>query len=1062
MNKREKISSFTLIVSFLCIALAGLAFLPLLPVKLVPSRNLPGLSINFGMSGNSSRLVEIEATSKLESMLARLGSVKKITSYSGNGWGRIDLELDKHADIDVVRLEASAIIRQIWPQMPESVTFPTIELERPDENEERPFLTYTLNAAAAPNIIRQYAENYIRPTLAQCPGIYEVEITGATQMEWCLEYDKQQLEYLEITVEDVKNAVAAYLDTEFLGYGISCSLGKKSEWIRISLNSAKEVSEFDLSQIKITCKSGRVIGLGELVKISHREEVPQSYYRINGLNSIYVSLIADKNANQLDVSSRVKKEMERIEEQLPAGYRIETGYDATEYIHGELHKIYFRTALTVLILLFFILLVTLSVRYLLLVIISLLVNISIAVGLYYFSGVEIQLYSLTGITISLNLIIDNTIVMADHIRHHGNRKAILSILAATLTTIGALSVIFFLDENIRLNLEDFAYVVIINLVVSILVALFFVPSLMEKIKAEKRIINFPGRYLFKRMTVVFNHMYRKQIVFFYRWRFFSCLVLILAFGLPVFILPEKIESDNIFAQTYNRIASDPLYTGQVKPVLEKLFGGTLRLFVKDVYEGSYLSRPEETVLSVAATLPNGATLLQMDHLVRQMERYLTGFEGIRQFQTSIYNARQAVINIYFTPEEQHSGFPYQLKANIINRALELGGGSWSVWGLADQGFSNNLNEIAGSYRIVLYGYNYEELYFWADKLKNRLLENQRIKEVSVSSDFSFWKNDYQEFYFDLDKENLARRGIQPMQLFSALNSAFGRDILCGEVLSKNGIEKLKLSSRQSEKFDIWNIQNTPLLIDGKNFKLSEIVRLSKIQFPQQIVKENQQYRLCLQYEYIGVAKQGKKITEQIVADFENALPMGYSVIYEDLSGQWNKENKSQYWLLLLIICIIFFITSILFNSLRQPFVVIFLIPISYIGLFLTFYCFGLNFDQGGFAAFVLLCGITVNSSIYILNEYNTLRRKEPHITPLRAYIKAWNLKITPVLLTVLSTILGFIPFLIGEGKEAFWFPLAAGTIGGLLMSLIALFFYLPLFIGIKDMKKTDGNNQSIL
>ena len=91
-----------------------------------------------------------------------------------------------------------------------------------------------------------------------------------------------------------------------------------------------------------------------------------------------------------------------------------------------------------------------------------------------------QLYSLAGITISLSLVIDNTIVMTDHIRRHQNREAFLSILAATLTTMGALVIVFFLDEEIRLNLQDFAAVVIINLAVSLLTALFLVPALIEK------------------------------------------------------------------------------------------------------------------------------------------------------------------------------------------------------------------------------------------------------------------------------------------------------------------------------------------------------------------------------------------------------------------------------------------------------------------------------------------------------------------------------------------------------------------------------------------------------
>lgn len=124
------------------------------------------------------------------------------------------------------------------------------------------------------------------------------------------------------------------------------------------------------------------------------------------------------------------------------------------------------------ILLLFVLLITFSPKYLFLIVTSLTVNMAIAVIFYYVFGLEMQLYSLAGITVSLNLVIDNTIVMSDHYLRCKNRKAFMSVLAATLTTMGALVIIFFLDERIRLNLQDFAAVVMINLGVSLLVALF--------------------------------------------------------------------------------------------------------------------------------------------------------------------------------------------------------------------------------------------------------------------------------------------------------------------------------------------------------------------------------------------------------------------------------------------------------------------------------------------------------------------------------------------------------------------------------------------------------------
>jgi multidrug efflux pump subunit AcrB len=234
----------------------------------------------------------------------------------------------------------------------------------------------------------------------------------------------------------------------------------------------------------------------------------------------------------------------------------------------------------------------------------------------------------------------------------------------------------------------------------------------------------------------------------------------------------------------------------------------------------------------------------------------------------------------------------------------------------------------------------------------------------------------------------------------------------------------------------------------KEYKLMELAGLQKTQAPQDIVKENQQYRLCLQYEYIGASEQGQKMLKNEVEIFSKRLPMGYSIESQNNYWNWGKDNGKQYLLLLLIFVIIYFTCSILFNSLKQPLYVIFVIPISFIGIFLTFYLFKLQFDQGGFASFVLLCGLSVNANIYVLNEYNNIRKRRKNILPLEAYIKAWNAKIRPILLTVISTILGFIPFMIGQYKEAFWFPLAAGTIGGLVVSLFGLFCFLPLFMGV--------------
>ena len=1045
MSKIRTFSPFTLIVTFVCLSLVGLALMPLLPVKLSPSRTLPGLTVSFTMPGNSSRVIEAEVTSRLEAMLSRVKGVKGINSTSDNGSGSITLEMDKHADMDATRFEVSTIVRQTWPQLPEGVSYPQIHASRSNTNASRPFMTYTLNAPSAPFLIQRYAEENIKPVLGQLKGVYKVDLTGATPMEWQLEYDNVQLSQLGITLSDIQSAISGHYEKEFLGI---CSIEKGTngrDWIRLVRTATGKETEFHPGDIRLKTTDGTLVGLDKLVKVMHVEAEPTSYYRINGLNSIYLNLTAEETANQLELSKQVKQKMFELEQKMPAGYEVHIGYDATEYIQKELDKIYFRTGLTILILLVFVALITWNLRYLFLIVTSLSVNIAIAFIFYYAFGLEMQLYSLAGITISLNLVIDNTIVMTDHIRNRHNLKAFVSVLAATLTTVGALVIIFFLDDKLRLDLQDFAAVVIINLLVSLFVALFFVPAMIEKIKlidTKKKQL----RSWVKRPAVHFSRVYQRLIGWFCRYRVVACILLVLAFGLPVFLLPEKMEGEGIVAEYYNKVFNNSTYKEKVKPIVDKALGGSLRLFVDKVYSGSYFNRDEgETVLSITATMPNGTTLEQMNVLIKKMETYLTEFKEIKQFQTSIYSSRRASIQVYFTKEHQHSGFPYTLKANVISKALQLGGGSWGVYGLQDQGFSNDVRESAGSFRVKMYGYNYDELAYWGEKLKEKLLGHRRIKEVTINSEFSWWKDDYSEFFLDLDKHRLAKENITGMQLFTALRPVFGRDISCGTIVYDNQPEVLRLTSHQSNEYDVWSLANIPFQINGKNYKLADFATVEKGASPQKVAKEDQQYRLCLQYEYIGSGEQGRKLLKKDLEEFNAGLPMGYVAEDEQQSWSWGKKDNKQYALLLIVISIIFFTTSILFNSLKQPLAIIFVIPISYIGVFLTFYLFGLNFDQGGFASFVLLCGITVNASIYILNEYNAVRRRFPKLVPVRAFVKAWNAKIVPIFLTVVSTILGFIPFMVGTGKEAFWFPLAAGTIGGLAMSIVGIFIFLPIF-----------------
>ena len=1181
-----KISSFSIILGFVCLSLIGIVLIPKLPMKLNPSTRLPQVHISFSMHGQSALVVEMEVTSKIEAMLSRMRGIRNISSHSDNGRGSITAKLSKHIDPDYARFEISTVIRQLWSSMPAGVSYPSLSMSgTADESEfSGPYLSYTVNAPYSPMDITEYIDVNLKPKLAEIPGIDRVEVRGAGRKVYKLEYDHQQLRELETSVHDIGNAINKYFTPRaFLGMGRIIDENSEEQWIRIALLPESGKYPFDPKLIQVKKRDGKIIYLNSLVKTTYEEEASSSSFRINGLNSIYLSLYAKDDANQLTLSEQTRKALD--EYVFPDGYELHLSRDASIYLKEELDKIYFRSGLTVLILLCFVFLVYRNLKYSFLIMSSLICNLAIAAIFYYLLGMEMQLYSLAGLTISLNLIIDNTIIMSDQIIRRGNKRAFMAILAATCTSIGALVIILFMDERVRANLQDFAWVIMINLAISLFIALFLVPALIEKLNVEQKtkktysavmqwlfrtytfliwllcclfiivirllygcykvviklfvgLYRFVTRFLYawlvrgllrtllrllrgrfrviysdakrqistvvqfcrkvaigirtvrkdwkgmlirffpgltplkpfrqkvrgKRILVYFNHIYVNIMTAMRRRRGWIITGLIFAFGLPVFLLPEKvgqkrgfyIDTDNskFWEDVYNKSIGSTFYKEKIKPVSDVALGGTMRLFAQKVGGGgSYGTQRSETMLHITASMPNGMTFEQMDALIMKMETYLRHYKEVRQFETHIHNGQRASINVMFVKEHQRSGFPYTLKSRIIGKSLELGGGSWNVVGVGD-GFDNSIREQAGSSRIKLLGYNYDALRALAEQMRDTLLEHRRIKDIILDSRFSWWKPDYTEFVFDADREKLVGNSLLPEHLYHSMSPMFGKNISGGSWMYDGKRTDIRLTSRQANELDIWNMERYPGEAGGRDFKLANIADIEKRQAPQGIAKEDQQYLLCMQYEYIGSWQQSHVVMDRQIETFNERAPLGYKAVGESSGWYWGQTSSSQYWLLFLIIAIMFVMTGILFNSMLQPLVVIFIIPVAYIGLFLTFYLFKLSFDQGGFAAFILLTGISVNASIYILNEYNNIKRQRPSLSRINAYIKAWNAKVTPIFLTIVSTILGFIPFMIGEYREAFWFPLAAGTTGGLAISFPALFLFLPMFMSVVAYVKT--------
>ncbi len=862
--------------------------------------------------------------------------------------------------------------------------------------------------------------------------IEKVSVYGAQPKEFIVNYNLNRLKKLQISKQEILTALKNYFYKSSLGEVYS-----DKEYLTLSVFQNNEI-QWNIPVKKV---NNRIVYLNNLAKVREVEQEARSYYRVNGKNAITFSLYAANKANTIQLSKQVEEKIEQIKKQIPRDYTINQIYNTTEYLSAELSKIYKRSLYTIFILLLFILIVSKSIRYLFVIVLSLSANLGIAFLLYYILGVEIQLYSLAGITISLGLIIDNSIVVIDHIKKQGNSNVFTPILASTLTTIGSLSIVYFLDEKFKVNLIDFTLVIIINLSVSLIVVFLLIPSLLKKMPLKN---NLPR---FTRVESYFYKVYQKIILFLLRFKKTTILIIILAFGIPLFMLPQKLEkNETLFEKAYNYTIGNDWYQDNLREYVDKYLGGSFRLFNYYVFENAHYGKNEETKLYVTAQMEKGATVHQMNEAFLVIENYLEQFTEIKQYVSNIYGGDYARLEITFKDDYNEGSFPFVLKNRLVRKVLDLGGIDWSVTGVGN-GFSNgNSSDESVNFRVKIKGYNYDTLNNWADTLGTQLKEHPRIKKVIIREDFDWAKKKSYEYNFTLNKEYLALYEKSISGIYDELKGMGLSKSADISLIVKGKYTSIRFQSNEANKFDIWNLKNSPIDSLKNSIVLNNLIKIKKVREEESIYKENQEYIRLLEFEYTGAHNFGSKYLNKVLKEFKRKLPIGYKFERPDEKWFLTEGTVSKYsFLLLLVLVIIYFVCAILFESFKQPFIILSVIPISFIGVFLTFYLFDFNFDQGGMSSFVLLSGITVNSSIFIINGFNKLKQEQGTKESIILYIEAFKQKVFPIILTILSTILGFIPFIINGQNEVFWFALGVGTIGGLLFSVLAILFYLPVF-----------------
>ena len=873
-------SVYPLLLGFAVLSLVGVLLLPRLSVQLAPSSGGQNLTVSYAWAGASPLVVEAQVTALLEGTFSTVQGVQKVASVSGYGYGYVTLELDKNANADALRLEVASLVRQVYKRLPSEVSYPEVALNTPNQEErQKAVLTLQLDGPTAAAALLTYAEQQLKPALAQVRGVYEVQVSGGSRQEWVINYDDDALRGFQLSEKQLVEAIGTAFRREALGSVrladggrvlVSLvprtsplnplSLQEKGLDSSLQERGLASLQEGELLALPVARLGGRIVRLGDVATVARQEQPATAYYRVNGQNALNVRITAAAGANQLEVAKALRERIKNLRTQLPKGYQLRVEYDATKYIEENLQRIGIQSGVAVLILFLFVLLTMRSWWYVGLIGASMVVCLLLSVIVMYVFRVEVHLYSLAALTTSLGIIIDNVIVMIEHYRRYRNLNVFTALLGATLTTCAGLAVIWFLPDEARLDLLDFAVVMVITLGVSLVVAVGFVPALMSTSPQQPSPFR-RGSHLAhssERIGQGWDGLPRGEVIYkailriLLRFRKTVILVGILLFGTPIFLLPNRLEDKGALADWYNQVSENEWFSDEVRPALNKWLGGTLRLFVNYVYEGAYFGKPERTSLYVVAELPNNSTLAQMNLVFERVEKELKAYPEVDRFITQVYNGQQGSIVIYFKKAHENSSFPYLLKNRMISLSTEMSGISWNIYGVG-QGFSQSLEENqTPSFNVRMLGYNYQELEQQAIQLKTRLQTHPRVQEVNVNRGMGMFTNkNLYEYTLKTKSNDLAWNHTTLSGIYQGVyqrNNKPNSDIytfLGGEYQS------IKVLPRQAKGFDVYQLTNQPFQSDTVVYKLSKLAEITKEKVIPEIYKEDQQYVRMVSFEYFG-------------------------------------------------------------------------------------------------------------------------------------------------------------------------------------------------------------------
>ncbi len=994
------------------VVVLGLFALGRLSVDLLPHLIYPEIRVRILDPGVPASVMEDRITRQLEEQLAITEGAISVQSRSNEGGSNVDLTFEYGTDIDLALRDASTRLDRAKRFLPATIEPPVIYKRDPSQI---PVAEFVASSASLDTVkLRDWVDYDFSKQFLNLPGVASVEVGGGTVREILIEPNQQRLAAVGVSITELIDTLKRN-NVELPAGRLTMAMQELS-----SRTAARFRSVAELRQLPVVLPDGTTLPLEQLARIHDGHSDERIKVRLNGTPGIKVAIQKQPSANTVAVVDAVNQRMADLKQQglIPADMSVEQVSDQAVFVRNALSNAGMAALSGTLLAMLVVYLFLGDLRRTLIIGSAIPLAVMVTFSLMGAGGLTFNIMTLGGLALGVGMLVDNTIVMLENIQRHqqageegleaGTAAASeinSAIVAATSTNLAAVLPFLFIGGLIGLLFRELIFTISAAIVASMIVALTLVPALAVRVKGHS--VNLVSRTL-NRMVHQLQEGYGRLLG-----------------GL----LKRRL-----------------LQLGIVSGFLAAL---ALSVFVFGNAKQAFLPQLDTGEITININADPGIALEQMDRDMRRIEQLLQIQPEVRSVfslvggfifgRTERESSNRTTITVQLVPREQRNESSEQWIRRMQQRiaALELTGFKINLRSRGIRGI--RLSSGDDDISLRLQGPDMAVLYQLGDLLVRHLQGTKGLRNLQHSAE-----EVRQELSLRLKRERLAQLGLDAETVGRILQLALEGEVV-SDFLDNDRAYDIRVRLPRNEANTPEALQQLVLrnAVNGQSLRLSEIAQLELIAAPAEIRRDRQLRIVEVSASLGDGATYGEvqaRLAERLV-DF--SLPSGYT-LYDGGEFESLQQGRRMSQLLLgLALFLVFVVMAVQYESLRNPFVILLGVPFSVIGVGLGLLASGLPLSMPVWLGLIMLAGIVVNNAIMLV-EYMDIARENGMSTD-EAIIEAARLRLRPILMTTLTTVVGMAPLALGWGEGAEMLqPLAVSLISGLSMSLLVTLVLIPL------------------